>query len=145
MIRTSVVVCTYNRADMLGGALDSLVEQTLDKDLHEIMVVNNASEDSTAQVVQGSQRKHPECRIVYLYEAVQGLAQARNTGLQDARGEFVAFMDDDARAKPDWLEIALQCFEEADPSPVVAGGVMMPFYTARRPDWFKDKYEIRTG
>ena len=84
MIRISVVVCTYNRADMLEGALDSLIQQTLDKNLYEIIVVDNASTDSTPQVVRETQNRHPARRIAYIYEAVSGLGRARNAALQQA-------------------------------------------------------------
>lgn len=51
MIRISVVVCTYNRANMLMKALQSLIQQTLDKALYEIVVVDNASNDNTRAVL----------------------------------------------------------------------------------------------
>ena len=57
---------------------------------------------------------------------------------------MIAFLDDDARAEPDWLEQALRLFERVEPSPFAVGGPIEPFYLAPKPDWFKDEYEIRS-
>lgn len=144
MIRISVVVCTYNRANMLKETLHNLIEQTLDKRLYEIIVVDNASTDNTREMVQEIQTNNPTCNIVPLYEAVPGLGRARNTGFRYAQGDYVAFIDDDAKATTSWLETALHCFEEVQPPPLGVGGPILPLYEAPKPSWFKDAYEVRT-
>lgn len=144
MVQIAVVVCTHNRAKILKSALESLVRQTLDKALYEIIVVDNASTDYTSQVVQEVQAMHPECNITLVREGHLGLSRARNTGFHCARGPYVSFMDDDAQANPDWLETALRCFKEIQPSPLGIGGPILPFYESPKPQWFKDEYEIRT-
>lgn len=144
MIQISVVVCTYNRADLLARAIESLIQQTLDKALYEIIVVDNGSTDNTSQVVQEFQANHLECNLALVHEGVLGLGRARNTGFRHARGNYVAFMDNDAQASADWLETALRCFEEAQSIPLGIGGVILPFYDLPKPKWFKDEYEIRT-
>ena len=125
----SAVVCTHNRAELLRKALRSVVEQTLRPAQYEIVVVNNASTDETDRVV---------------HEARPGLGYARNTGHRAARGEYVAYLDDDAQAAPDWLEQALRCFGEVGPTPVVVGGPILPEYEGAKPGWFKDGYETRS-
>lgn len=143
-ILASVVVCTYNRADMLPSALESVVQQTLDKHLYEIIVVDNASSDATPEVLRDLKARYRECNIVLAREARPGLGYARNTGAGQARGTYVAFMDDDAKADRNWLRLALDCFANVKPTPLVVGGPIFPFYDSPRPAWFKDEYEIRT-
>jgi glucosyl-dolichyl phosphate glucuronosyltransferase len=143
-ILASVVVCTYNRAAMLPRALESLVQQTLEKHLFEVIVVDNASSDATPEVLRNLKACYAGCNITLVREDRPGLGYARNTGAREARGTYVAFMDDDARADKDWLRFALDCFESVKPTPLVVGGPIFPFYDSPRPAWFKDEYEIRT-
>lgn len=144
MIHISAIICTYNRADMLKGALESLIEQSLEPHSYEIIVVDNASTDRTPEVVRAFQEKYPEHRIVRLCELQRGLAYARNAGWRHARGRYVAYLDDDARASPDWLKNALVLFGTVKPTPICIGGPILPFYDTPKPEWFKDDYEIRT-
>lgn len=139
--RISGVICTYNRARFLHGALNSLCTQTLERSLYEIVVVDNASTDNTQEVV-GSFEHHGN--IHYCHERRPGLGNARNRGWREARGEYIAYMDDDAQAGEDWLETALTLFDSSNPKPLCMGGVILPFYTTSRPEWFKDEYEMRT-
>jgi glycosyltransferase involved in cell wall biosynthesis len=142
--KISVVVCTYNRADMLKRALYSLIQQTLDKSLYEIIVIDNASTFNIAQVVNKLQANYPENNILLVREDLIGLGHARNTGIRHARGDYIAFIDDDAQANADWLEQALRCSEQVQPTPLGIGGPILPLYDAPKPQWFKDDYEIRT-
>ena len=101
MVRISAVVCTLNRATYLARAVESLVNQTYPKEYYEIIVVDNGSTDNTREVVE----QFSQCAIIrYIYEPVKGLSQARNTGWQAAAGKYVAYLDDDAIARPRWLE-----------------------------------------
>jgi glycosyltransferase involved in cell wall biosynthesis len=129
---------------MLKGALESLIQQSLDKALYEIIVADNGSTDDTSKVVRGLQTRHKECNIVLIHEPRQGLGHARNAAFRYARGNYVAFMDDDARADKDWLKVALHCFEHVKPTPLGVGGPIFPLYEFPKPAWFKDEYEIRT-
>lgn len=131
-IRISAVVCTHNRAAYLRKAVRSLVEQTLRRDLYEIIVVDNGSKDETRQVVEEFSDV-PNLR--YLYEPVLGLSRARNTGWSEANGEYVAYLDDDAVASPTWLGCILDTFESFKPVPGAVGGHCDPVWEAPRPDW----------
>jgi glycosyltransferase involved in cell wall biosynthesis len=98
----SIVVCTHNRAVMLRDALESLLQiETAGTLSYEIVVVDNASTDATAQVVESLQQAGPVVR--YVYEAKKGIATARNRGLREAAGEWIASFDDDQLADPRWL------------------------------------------
>lgn len=138
----SVIIATYNRAEMLNNALESLCNQTLDKKMYEIIVIDNNSTDDTRSVVNKFLRYG---NIRYYLENRQGVSHARNSGCGYSRGDYLAFMDDDARANPDWLETAITCFKNIRPSPAGAGGPIYPFFVSPRPKWFKEEYEIRSG
>ncbi len=144
MIKISIIVCTYNNVKRLKEAVKSLVNQTLDKNLFEILVIDNNSTDETISQVKSFQSKFtlPEIRLIE--EKKQGLGYARNRGLKAAKGEYVAFIDDDAKADDHWLENGTKIMEDRKLKPLVAGGVILPFYEERKPDWFKDEYEKRS-
>lgn len=138
----SVVLCTYNRADWLAGALASLGNQTLDRERFEVLLIDNNSTDATAEVAASFQAKM--FNLKYLRETRQGLSHARNLGWQSAEGEFVAFMDDDARAAEDWCERIVITFRNVIPRPVSVGGKIIPLFESPLPTWFAPEIEIRS-
>ena len=139
-LKLSVVVCTYNRAQLLTEALDSVCNQTLDKSRYEIIVVDNNSADGTRELVGEFCRRFSNVR--YCFEPQQGLSYARNRGWREARGKYVAYIDDDARAGENWLKTALVLLENTKPAPLCLGGPILPFYSTTKPIWFKG--EMRT-
>ncbi len=99
----SIVVCTHNRAAMLREAVGNLLQLETNARFHyEIVVVDNASSDNTAEVVAELQSS-PRAEIRYVYEAKKGIASARNRGVREAAGSWIAFFDDDQLADPHWL------------------------------------------
>jgi glycosyltransferase involved in cell wall biosynthesis len=99
----SIVVCTHNRAEMLRNALSSLARQRLPEGITaEILVVDNASNDATPQVVKDVARESPVA-VRYALESQRGVVHARNRGVAEAGGEWIAFFDDDQLAEPDWI------------------------------------------
>ncbi len=99
----SVVVPTFNRAEMLGEALQSLIRQdTQGAFSYELVVVDNASTDSTKTIIQRAAQESP-VSVRYIYHTTPGDAPSRNRGLAEARGKWIAFFDDDELAAPDWL------------------------------------------
>ncbi|MFE0444243.1 glycosyltransferase [Streptomyces fungicidicus] len=116
----SVVVATRERAGQLARALDSLLAQ--DHPRFEVVVVDNAPvTGGTRELVE---RKYGE-RVRYVCEPVPGLAVAHNRGLALARGEVVAFTDDDVVADPRWLGELTAPFA-ADPRLGCATGLILP-------------------
>ena len=88
----SIILPTFNRADTINNAIDSILNQTFTS--LEIIIIDDASTDNTCQVVQEYQTK--ESRIIYVKNIKNyGCAQSRNIGLKYAQAETVAFMDDD--------------------------------------------------
>ncbi len=100
---STVILCTYNRAHWLGDAIKSLLDLRMeDGRTYEILVVDNASTDNTQEIVAeiASQTDVP---LRCVRETRQGLSAARNRGIAEAQGEWLAFFDDDERAVRDWL------------------------------------------
>lgn len=131
----SVVICTYNRATLLARALASLAAQTLDPARFEVVVVDNGSSDNTAAVT--ARYATGRMAVHYVYEHRRGLAHARNSGWQSARGAYVAFTDDDCILPPGWLATAERI---AQTQPEVFGGPYLAYFDISRPAWFKPAY-----
>jgi len=115
MASVSVVVPTHNRGDFLRCAIASVLNQTL-QDL-EVIVVDDASTDNTAEVVEG----FGDPRVNYIrHDVNQGVARARNTGILNSRAKYIAFLDDDDEWLPEKLQLQLARLEE---SPMSVGVV----------------------
>jgi glucosyl-dolichyl phosphate glucuronosyltransferase len=142
-MQLSVIVCTYNRSKLLQQCLDSLIKQTALPDTFEIIVVDNNSQDNTKSVAETFSKKYPQFTLKYLIEKEIGLSKARNTGYKNANGEYVAYIDDDAKALDNWVESILKVIQETKPK--IFGGQIYPFYATEKPNWFKDEYETRTN
>jgi glycosyltransferase involved in cell wall biosynthesis len=100
----TVILCTYNRCKSLPNALESLAASKLPDSVEwEVLVVDNNSRDQTRAVVEEFRRRYPG-RFRYLFESRQGLSNARNAGVREARGDVVAFTDDDVTVEPAWLQ-----------------------------------------
>lgn len=97
----SVLICTYNRAELLGKLLDSLRKQTLPVEDFELVVVDDGSSDNTRRVVEQLKASLP---VRYFYQNNAGLAVARNHGLYHVDAPIVLFLDDDDLATPSLLE-----------------------------------------
>ncbi len=115
----TAVICTRNRPAMAARALDSLLAQQ--PPLSDILIVDNAPDHDTLRLV--AETYAPAVR--YVYEPVPGLNMARNRALREARGEVLAFLDDDAVADPAWAAALLAPFL-ADPRTAVCTGRVEP-------------------
>ncbi|MGE5340727.1 MAG: glycosyltransferase family 2 protein [Candidatus Omnitrophota bacterium] len=135
----SLIICTYNRERFLEKCIDSLVVQTSDIKAIEVIVVDNNSTDGTHDVVTRYRNRIPA--IKYVFEKEQGLSHARNRGCREASGEYLAYLDDDATAPPQYLENIVDVITHHHPD--ILGGPIYPYYLDPKPRWFKDEYEIR--
>ncbi len=113
-MKISVVIPAYNEAATITPTLEAILAQTYPD--FEVVVVNNASTDNTAQVVNEYANKYtnkPDSRIRLVLETKKGLLHARERGRKEARGMIVANMDADCLPEKDWLENAVKHFERA--------------------------------
>ena len=102
-VRLSLIIATYNRADYLPRTLNSLTNQSLGSELFEIIVVNNNSTDHTAEVCRSFAEAQPELNFTMVTEIRQGLSHARNCGINHAKGDYFAIIDDDELVNRDFL------------------------------------------
>lgn len=129
----SIVICTYNRAAMLAETLASWLEVDQTGTSTELVVIDNASSDSTAKVVDDFKQRYTG-RITYVFEERQGLSFARNRGIAAAGGELIAFVDDDIFFRPDWLRNLHATFAD-HPEVDGIGGRSIPTFEVPRPSW----------
>jgi len=104
MIKISVVIPTHNRSKLLRRCLRSLSHQNFDKDKFEVIVIDDASNDDTAQVVKKFQYEKFFTLNYLRLEKKLGVAAARNLGIKHAKGEIVAFTDSDCILSKNWLK-----------------------------------------
>ncbi|MCC7274214.1 MAG: glycosyltransferase [Alphaproteobacteria bacterium] len=133
---TTVAICTRNRAALLDACLASVLTQTLAPQRYAVIVIDNVSEDDTEAVVARHRAADP--RIIYEREPDIGVSPARNRALRLTRTPFIAFIDDDQRAQPNWLEELMAPFFHVRPRPAVVGGDNDPVWGVPRPDWLAD-------
>jgi glycosyltransferase involved in cell wall biosynthesis len=119
----SVIICTRNRARQLAAALNSLDCLSTRREW-EVVVVDNASTDDTAEVIR--QAAFRQSRIRYAREERIGLGAARNCGWRQARGRLLAFTDDDCYLTPSYVDAVIHVFEE-HPQIGFVGGRILPF------------------
>jgi glycosyltransferase involved in cell wall biosynthesis len=98
----SIVVCTQDRAAMLRGALASLYDLATDGFNYEIVVVDNGSTDETQKVIATAATESMQ-PLRGVFEPQKGIVAARNRGIREAQGRWIAFFDDDQLADPRWL------------------------------------------
>lgn len=100
----TVILCTYNRCQSLARALESLAGSILPETTEwEVLVVNNNSSDQTEGIVKDFSLRYPR-RFRHLFESQQGKSHALNAGIREARGNILAFVDDDVIVEPEWLQ-----------------------------------------
>ena len=118
----SVVICTYNRAQLLKRTLHSLNLQTVGPEQFEIIVVDDGSVDETPEICRQLSKDLPRMKYVANGRNL-GISSSRNKGIKSAEGEFILFIDDDCIANNDWVERMSAALER---EPIVAGAVASP-------------------
>ncbi|UQX87882.1 glycosyltransferase [Jatrophihabitans telluris] len=116
--RVSLVVCTRNRGEQLVACLNDLRELTY-RNLDIIVVDNAPTDDSTRRYVDEASALDP--RIRYATEPRPGLSCARNRGLREARGEYIAYTDDDVSVDADWITQLVAAFGDGEKVACVTG------------------------
>ena len=131
----SVIVCTYNRSQSLGKTLASLSQLSAPSGTSsELIVVDNNSTDDTAELVKAFAAAS-RFSVQYVFEIKQGLSHARNAGISAARGDLLAFTDDDVTIDSRWLCELHGIFDQFGCMGV--GGRIVPVWTGQRPSWLE--------
>lgn len=134
----SIVVCTYNGASRILPCLDSLITQQ-NAPPHEILVVDNASIDETADLVEKCLKdKFSDGDWKVLKESKSGLLHARLKGLEESKYDWVLFCDDDNVLFPDFLSVCQKLLIKGSKLGVL-GSHGIPEFENKKPEWF-DSY-----
>lgn len=133
-MKLSIIICSYNRANYIEAAFDSLYNQSSGLESFETIIVDNNSTDNTADVFKNWRANHTNGSFTYLTESKQGASFARNTGAANAKGQWLCFMDDDAIANSNYVENIIKHIE-TKPAVVGFGGRIIPKYIPSEPKW----------
>jgi glucosyl-dolichyl phosphate glucuronosyltransferase len=138
-LKVSVVICAYTEArwDYLREAVHSVERQSVPPD--EIVVVV----DHNVSLLKRVRAEIPGAVVVENREP-RGLSGARNSGITAARGDIIAFMDEDAVAEPNWLARLRQHYDEG-PHVLGVGGAIEPVWLVRPPAWFPEEFNWVVG
>lgn len=132
----SIVICTYNRNDILKICLETIVKYFPTNFSAELIVVNNNSTDATAQTLTEFVKTYSWCRVVN--ESKQGLSQARNTGFQSASHSWILYLDDDAKVDQNLFNRVHEHIKSQTYQCI--GGLYLPWYINEKPKWFRDNW-----
>lgn len=132
----SIILCTYNRCESLRNVLESIGNlKGYPQVAWELIVVDNNSKDRTKGVVEDFIRTG-RANVRYVFEGRQGKSFALNSGIGEAKGEILAFTDDDVTLQPQWLSGLKRIFDSYGCSGV--GGKIIPvFEAAAPPAWLR--------
>lgn len=129
-MKLSIIISTYNRPVLCNKAIKSVIAQV--DSISELIVIDNGTENHTKKIFHRLQLKYKNLR--YYKTFTPGLAHARNLGWQKAWGEYVAYIDDDAIASPNWVK-NIQAFIKDHPKVVIFGGPYTSSNQAKIPSW----------
>ena len=142
-LHASVLICSYNRADLLREALESIAAmKETGRYRWEVVLVDNNSTDHTRQVVESLARTYP-VPLRYLFEPRQGKSYALNTGIEASTADVILFGDDDQRVADYWVDEACRPLFE-NPAIEYTGGPVWPLWGEAPPAWLDlDRTELR--
>lgn len=139
--KLTVVVCTYNRCELIKETLPTLFKQDVPHGDYDIIVVNNNSTDQTDELLQDF--AHNQSNLSIVIESKQGLSHAKNTGMLHAKTDWIVYLDDDAKVPFDFVSKAQKNIDTSKFD--CFGGVYLPWYKYGKPRWYKDKYASNKG
>ena len=130
----TLIICTYNREKYIGPLLESIAKNDYPTSDYELVLVDNNCTDNTKGVCEQFAVEHPEITLRYVVETEQGLSAARNKGIEEAKGDIIIYVDDDALVDSDYIRIYAEHFS-AHPETMAAGGPIEPLYETEEPKW----------
>lgn len=134
----TVAMCTHNHADRLVRTLADLAALQQPASSWEFLVIDNASTDTTPAILAGTGWRTAGMDVRIFREEKLGLSNARNRALQEARGEYILFMDDDETPDPGWLPAYEAAMREHQPD-ALGGRIEVLFEGGDRPRWLQDE------
>jgi len=140
-VSISIIVCTYNRADILKITMPFYLALKIPKGVTlEFIIIDNNSKDETKDYIDGFIEKNKATiNLQYFFEPKQGVSYARNTGYKHASGDYIGYLDDECILPEQWLEVAFNTI--ALNRPAFLGG---PYYGRFLPDttsaWCKESF-----
>lgn len=111
----SVVVAARNEEDNIGKCLDGLARQTYPKELHEIIIVSDNSQDRTDEIIESYSKKFPNIRLLRVDGVPDGITPKKNAitnGIKNSKGEIIVTTDADCEVKPTWVETMVSYFTD---------------------------------
>jgi glycosyltransferase involved in cell wall biosynthesis len=138
----TIGICTYNRAESLRRALDSVAALKVPDDVSwEILIVNNNSSDHTDQIIANFRDRLPVRRE---FEPRPGKCNALNRAIKAAKGEYILWTDDDVVVDPRWLQAYVEAFRRW-PEAAVFGGRIIPRLEPPVPKWIAESISVLEG
>ena len=108
-LTASVIIPVYNKEDYLEACFASLLEQTIDHDKLEVIFIDDGSKDGSLALLNDFAATHPWARVIAKENG--GVSSARNTGIREARGKYLFFLDPDDSLSPDAIENVAALFD----------------------------------
>ncbi len=129
-VSISLVICTYNNAALLDRALTAILKQQVHKGVKwNVLVVNNNCADETSEVVDKYIQSQKIPHLSTVLEPKQGLNHARQCGIENTTGDWIAFVDDDCMLDPDWVAEAAKFAESHFDCGAFGGKVILDWET----------------
>ena len=134
----SIIIATLNRTHYLEKCVKAILAN--DYYEYEIIIIDQGEDNQTKELIDVQFTAND--RIRYLHTHTIGLSHARNLGCENAKGDIIAFIDDDAIPVPGWLEAYAKAFSEIDPTPAMVGGKIEPIWEVPKPKWYPKEREF---
>ena len=119
----SVIMLTYNRETMVSHMIECILNQTF-KDF-EFIIVDNGSSDKSGEIAESYAEKDKRIKVFHLEKST--ISRGRNKGLEEAKGKYIAFVDDDDECTEDFLEFLYNLIEENDADVAICGSTTKDF------------------
>lgn len=117
----SIILASYNRADLIKNSVDSVISQTCRS--WELIIVDDGSSDITRKIINEYQTNHHN--ILYFRHSHRGLPLTRNAGIQLSQGQYLTFIDSDDVYLPDHLQLRISFMKENPEIDLIHGGCMI--------------------
>ena len=137
----SVVIATCNRSSSLSKCLKGILANQYRH--YEIIIIDQSHNNKTMELI--NEEFSINEKIGYFRSEIIGLSHARNLGINNAKGEIIVFIDDDAEPVQGWLGAYARVFTDVKPTPAMAGGRIEPLWETRRPNWYPAEREFLLG